>query len=463
MGFLPHQENERYFEEISSVNKFEVLISLIIAYGVGYLAYTLHYKAFLGVSLVVFLLIYSLINTRQAIYLVLFLLPLRLFLFGAPVVYGIPFDAAALLNLYIPFWAVAYVLLRRKTGSIDAVGITYFIFVVICGISVLYTDDKLNALKYLLRLSTPMCFYIIVKSELDEYGMNDTIFRVICLSLVVPLCFSIFQILNPALLGETSRISGTFGHPNPFSFLLLLVWIILCVRTFDAAAKNRKMLYFLATGVITVFIILTYCRITWIGLFASFFLISIHYRKMIPFAGFVAAGVFLFIFNLFSVQDRVSSAVLFAQRGDLYSLESSIGWRFVVWDMTFREIIESPLWGYGLRSHFSILRSLYGQATSVHNSYLEILYDVGLIGFSVFMTFIFFLMRTYMRLAQTIRSGLDRRNTKRLVVTFGALLVSYVIILVSDNLLEYYEISIYYWTVFAVAQKLYLSAKADEN
>jgi O-antigen ligase len=103
-------------------------------------------------------------------------------------------------------------------------------------------------------------------------------------------------------------------------------------------------------------------------------------------------GVFLFAFS-----DAIFSAL--SRSGDAREITSGTG-RAEIWNVVLEYSAQSPILGYGFSSANSILPydpRLFSVAAHAHNMYLEILFSGGAIGLIIFLSMIFFTIKTAIR------------------------------------------------------------------
>ncbi|MDI7276182.1 MAG: hypothetical protein QME94_09390, partial [Anaerolineae bacterium] len=104
---------------------------------------------------------------------------------------------------------------------------------------------------------------------------------------LVPIGVGIRQALagtgNRSLLpGELDRIYGTWHHPNPYSFYLLLVLALSLSTLLDARRRRERLLSALWCALVLTCLFLTYTRIAWAGLAVVVLVVSVARRNPWP-------------------------------------------------------------------------------------------------------------------------------------------------------------------------------------
>ena len=95
-----------------------------------------------------------------------------------------------------------------------------------------------------------------------------------------------------------------------------------------------------------------------------------------------------------------------------------------------------------------------------HYSYLEMLYDIGIAGIGTFVIFLYVLIKdVFIFNKKIITSVAADKGLRKYLTIYGSVVISYLIIMISDNLLEYYDIGSLYWVIFAIASRIISNLK----
>ena len=89
-----------------------------------------------------------------------------------------------------------------------------------------------------------------------------------------------------------------------------------------------------------------------------------------------------------------------------------------------------------------------GVWTSPHNGYLRVLYETGLVGFMAFMWVIWTMLAQAFRL---LRQNLNQ-EVKLIAHIYVTMTLAYLILNLTDNILEYYEVAIYNWAILSLVE-----------
>lgn len=181
--------------------------------------------------------------------------------------------------------------------------------------------------------------------------------------------------------GKLLRPYSTFPHPNILSFFLLFSFIITSLG-FTFKNFNRKTFIVLASLVLSSFVIfISFSRLT-IFLYVIFLIILIH-RSRFVYLLFTFFGLFILLFS-----NRFLGTGLIKDFGDREEIAKT----------TFEIIQKNPLFGTGLNNYFIYEEQLQKQISStflqpVHNIYLLLVAEVGILGTSAVLVFIFLTMQ----------------------------------------------------------------------
>lgn len=180
------------------------------------------------------------------------------------------------------------------------------------------------------------------------------------------------------------RMAGPAGSPNYLSFYLFPIFFIL----WEFRSKAPRWAWLAPI----VCVLLTFSLSSYLGLILAFILgqliVGIKLtKKNLKTIGWLAAGACLIVISIIAIHGS-SEASLEALRTRINSLNTGSGryhmWRYVV--ETFYS--HSLFTGIGLNNLQIATKELF-RITNIHNTYLEILIEQGLIGLSMYMAFLF--------------------------------------------------------------------------
>ncbi|MCC6181327.1 MAG: O-antigen ligase family protein [Bacteroidia bacterium] len=240
------------------------------------------------------------------------------------------------------------------------------------------------------------------------------------------------------------RILWPGEEPNYTSASLIFPFAV--ALGFSSISKS-KMKYFWTTISCMIFIsiLTTHSRsgflsaIVIFGLSGLFFLRS-GVKTIIPIVlVFIASIILLFIMP--DIHERIF--------GINSTIVEGASGRFLLWKLGLDMWSESPLWGKGLTAFY------YQYNDAVHNTYIQVLAETGLIGFGLFIMVIIVSLRASYKL-KTLYSDIDNPDIQfSRSLIFGNIGASYMI-----STLTYQDISLF-WLMCGSCASMYFLTKRD--
>ncbi len=229
------------------------------------------------------------------------------------------------------------------------------------------------------------------------------------------------------------RVYSTFLNPNVFAGFLNLVIIASIIVMIYENKKAMKILGVLALSFSLICLLFTYSRGGWISLCLSLIIASLFERKLIKYCVILIA---LFLsFDYFSDVGRLMP--------DNILKDSSIKYRFEIWLSSIKIFLNNWLFGIGSGTSWYYVQQ-YSQVVNsyvrhAHNLYLQVLLDVGVIGFVFYSIF-------YYQIWHKIKSNLFNPSKKGILNTVSFIFyVSLLCFGLIDIVTSYLQLSIYVW------------------
>lgn len=280
------------------------------------------------------------------------------------------------------------------------------IWIVYNGLSLFWSQFPTSSLSRIISLSLLLITTLMVsnyvsrRQDLKGFFEGYVVFSVI--NSVITL-FQAFRVINPIGISNSSftplRAEGFLLNPNTNSFQISLGLIIIFLNLL-LPQKNRILIKNVLLNILLFLIcflaiLSTQSRGGIISLLVGMFSIIIYFliklggfKKIITVIGIMAG----FIFGLYAILpafflDMLARFVLIpidkmAGRVDLFK----IAWKF---------FLANPIIGYGPNMFKFLSRPLYGKAAVVHNTYLELLIDGGVINLILFASIIVCALLTF--------------------------------------------------------------------
>jgi O-antigen ligase len=382
--------------------------------------------------------------------------------------HSIQFNLSGFLNALIIFAGVVYYLKKRKKIFFNKLVITFFIFLAMCGFSLLYTDDFTQGIRFLTRITCPFVFFYVVYSEINEKKEVSTLLTAILISSAVPLGMGFFQLITGTGLKDPVgliRLQALFEHPNSFSFYLVILFYLTFTFLFRKQPRWTFFLFFVLNVIVALQLIYTYCRSAWIAGAVGCLLMIFRYRKKWRIITSYLVILVVSILSITAIKKNISPSEIsmlktpgqIQRSGQTLDRISSIRWRLKTWSYLLKKVPDSLFIGKGAGSAKSPMKDYYNRDVHPHNIFIRIIYDTGLVGLGLFILFLFFLYRQGLFLLPKSKTDMDFQ----IISIFAASIIALSIIMLSDNIFEQHSSSLYYWTFFALGNQMMM--KPDQN
>lgn len=287
-----------------------------------------------------------------------------------------------ILRMFTCVWCLFYFLLRR--GKIDK----FILFVILFYCSLLFStfyfsQSYVNLIyEFASILSWIVLFKINVLDNKDKFltTLENTFFILLLINFITIILFPGGFYLN------SSGYSGNYflGYDNN---LITYIFPALALSFTNSLNKNGKI------GLKSIFLlIISFCSIivTWsatgvvsmVIIIVLFFAYAIN-KKDFPIKKYIVVALSLFIGIVFLRFQNIFSFII---EGWLKKDLTFTG-RTCIWDIFIGEIKKSILIGHGIVDSKYLIRTL--NAGHAHNYFLQILYQGGLVTFSMFLGFFF--------------------------------------------------------------------------
>jgi len=199
-----------------------------------------------------------------------------------------------------------------------------------------------------------------------------------------------------------SYLQGLGFHPNALGMLLALTTGPLLFLTTEATSRPAKAGCALALLLVAAGLLLTGSRGAALAFIVVIVFWLIRRRRLSDLFVALLIGALLILAIPDNVWDRLALGLDDTEATNVHNLDDPLTkGRLASWAMLAPGILQSPIWGRGIGSvawNEATSAGLYG-ATLSHNMYLDILLDMGVVGFALMMYLYFRYIRGFMRLS----------------------------------------------------------------
>lgn len=347
---------------------------------------------------------------------------------------------------------------RQKQKFVQIVPFLFLLYIFIQSLNIF---DKETFMIYMRLFVAPIIFFLLIKFFVTMDNIKK-IFDVLIISGIIASIVMIIEFIffgQPLLAvpdsayhwteGSTFRPGGTLGAaPNMGVVLSMLLPLSIA-----KLIKNKDMglVYKLAPAIISTGIFLSFTRAPWLGAIVAliaFVLTSGHYKRWMIISILASAFTYLFYFNY--VQETLPIADIIYRQ--------TMTSRFEVWRVAANLLTTDYVnlfIGRGFWHSASILTTgiTVSGAINIHNTYLALLIDFGIIGFLIFMSWTLSLLVKAFAMKDVDSQRVERASIIASIIAF--LTASFF-----GSFLQYGEnINFLFFTVMALLVHIFLDDK----
>lgn len=322
----------------------------------------------------------------------------------------------------------------------------YVLLVLYCAASLVISPAPLDGARLVLKIAYPLLVFIVIvglrpgRTTLDRL-MDAVLVGAAVLCLVVNPLYVAFGGFEREI-GGYIRLRGLGAHQNPFAFYLIAALLMSFVR-FTTRLQVR---YLLLCAICSFWMILTITRIAALAALVALLAVgvvnAILTRQTRVLAAALAAGVMLAVPFAGPVLQRTLGFV--PSPGELVGLLSNpatlvqtMNWegREAFWAVVWNAYQTSPEFGLGMGASSAVLRLHFPSfsAPVVHNDYLRLLSEAGVVGVALFGCAVLAWWVSTLRAARS-----SARTVKEYALPAFGCLAALSIIGLTDNVFDYY-------------------------
>ncbi len=309
------------------------------------------------------------------------------------------YGVAAVFGFFIFYTASSY----GKDRNIDfkSEGFGLIAFVLFAAFSVLYAYDKADALRIVLFLISAVIFSLLMKNSVNSEQKLLYVLKILSAGAFVTSVIGIIQRfmgveVNPEYVDIAAnssmpgRVFSTFGNPNNFAELLVLIMPSTAALVLVVRPLRQKLLYLAFLMIDFVAIAMSYSRSCWVALFmaAVIMLLIYDWRLIVP---CIFVGIIAIPFLPESITDRILTI------GSMK--DTSNASRFIIWRGAWKMIENYFVSGVGagpvtfakyylpLADHWALT------APHSHMVYMELIIEFGIFAFAGFMIYMVYTLK----------------------------------------------------------------------
>lgn len=439
---------------VERINKKELILPVALGILFSFIYYKLPLNYFMFLVLGTIGVVLILYEIRIGIYLAVLMLP---------------FMPDMLNLLYLIFLVGVYIYkgLFKMTNPLskEAVDIPIIIYALLILISTITSIDPSGSFRDLAIHFTAIGFVLVVINNIqtkEDFNILVT-FLVIAATLVA--LYGLYQykvgvemedkwvdaVNNPDV---KTRVYSVFGNPNILAEYLIMIIPISAALFWYSKKIHKKAIFLITSLILTIALVLTLSRGGWVGFaFGIFiFIILIEKKLLLALIPIALLGIY------FLPQSIINRILTIGNLGD-----SSNAYRIRLWKITLEIIRDNWLVGVGFgyipfKTTFeTYIRTM--PAYHSHNTYLQTMGEMGILGLIVFVMFIFVLYKYAIKRLMKDEDRYIRTMAGGVLAGLSALLAHGAV----ESVLYLPKIIITFWTLVALILALMrISGKSKE-
>lgn len=341
-----------------------------------------------------------------------------------------PLHPNGLIGVAIIGGAGVYFLLSRIDLSRLRAFWPFATFTAIYLLALLRTGEHImDGLTVVLRLSTALAIYAVLVYKLDSRKKINWLIAAVIAAQIQPTVVGLVSVARGGGMDLGAGQIVRSGHSGQGAFLAMILAFCL-VPLLHANTARRRLLWGSLVGLFAVGLFFSYGRAGWIGFAITAVVIGLMKRSKLLII--LPIALVLLIVLVPTALERFSEIDL-QHLGDSNYSSSTLAGRIEMWQASLRDWATSP-WlgaGYGVGRHQ--LKEYSGRmASMLHNDYLAVLVQTGLIGLTVFIIWHWRWLVEILGVYRTAHNVYDQILALAVFAMFFASLV----VRITDNVIE---------------------------
>jgi O-antigen ligase len=303
-------------------------------------------------------------------------------------------------------------------------------------------DPAAGGLRLFLTLTTYAAVFVLPYALIQSRQAVVQCLTVALCSSLIPSIYALLEVaMAPGILTGEQRLQSTFTHPNIYAvYIVSIVTLILfmtCSSTVTLSKFVRRMMFVYA-GYLLFLLLLTKTRSAWLAMLIIIagYAIVVDRRWLLA---MLSVPLALLIPGVSERMSELDSGTIDAG----FETLNSFAWRQALWNATLGWMAANPpgLFGHGLNAYPSYVPLFFWRGEGqedfgTHNAFLQIYFEMGVAG-----------LTSFLLLVAAIAFKLIYRSRGDFAGSFVMLmmLVGYMVVFYSDNLLDYLQFQWLFW------------------
>ncbi|MBQ8577587.1 MAG: O-antigen ligase family protein [Clostridia bacterium] len=304
----------------------------------------------------------------------------------------------ALMMFLIACFFVKY-LRGKRTVRVGWLDLTVILFMAAMLFAGLFSASPADSVYPVMVFLCFMCGYFLVVNLIRSAEWIDRCLWAVLSSAVLVALYGIYQNFftvvdttwqDTEMFSDISgRVVSTLENPNVLAEYLIMILPVALAGFLISPKASQKLCYLFVGGILGACLIFTWSRGAWLGLLIAVMVFLLMYSKKVMVVGLF--GVLAVPFLPFVLPDSILNR--FLSIGNLG--DTSTSYRVHIWEGVLSMLGDHFLGGIGVGTEvFGEVYPRYAlsgieSAPHSHNLYLQILVETGILGFALFLVFLF--------------------------------------------------------------------------
>ena len=383
---------------------------------------------------------------KKALLTKLKLLVLFISLFIYRYIYEFRINQEMILKLFviisIILWMIQFLSAEGATWNKNKTNLPIYLFIIILSLSLLISNAiRVSFGDYLIFISYIILYFIVI-NVINQKKEFDSFIKIFFITSFLVSIYALIQYYGfDPYFTDLKRITSTVGQKNWISNYLAIIFPVIFSYFLLEKRRKNQLIYYLLLSILYITLLICQSRGIWISIsltliFAIYIIIKFNLLKIFQENKkwlTLLLVTFLIITIIYSTDNLLNkSAITFPQRAlsTFDEQDPSINTRLLLWKTTFNMIKDKPLLGSGIgtfkmnyldyQADFLRTNPYYikysGKAAEAHNEYLQILAELGIPGFAVFLSILFVFYSLALKYLK------EKHNNQDKIIVFGLLM-----------------------------------------
>jgi O-antigen ligase len=340
---------------------------------------------------------------------------------------------------------------KRKTIPKSGILFAAFFWILWTALSIYNSENFRLSFFELFRMVKLFIFMLVISTLVRDKHDIRMIYIAFLLSLIFQslICMvqyltgTFFNVFEVAYTGDLARVSGTMDWPNTAGAYLATLTSIAFILFISNGDKRLNLLSLSAVFAGFISLILTYSRGAWIALLTALMIgiLIARSKKRLGSAEIIRlASIVLVIIAIIVpfIQDIIE------RLNQIYPTQGALADRISLMIIARDMIIAHPIFGVGVNTFVEVMRYYdttglsYSFPYPVHDIYLQIASETGLVGLGLFLVFVVKIFKEFYQVA---------KSSDSFISPFAIALMSGAIAILVSNL---FDVHLKVDTIFAL-------------